>query len=84
MRRRAEGQGLFEAMVVIAGLALLLLGAYELFANRQGTGRDSRGNIGGKAPSARHWAQSERSPMAGAGGAGAADGLTRAREGVSA
>jgi hypothetical protein len=82
MRRQAAGQGLFEAMVVIACAALLLLGVYALIANRHGVGRDSPGNIGGKAPSARLWALSERSSMAGAGGAGAADGLTQATEGI--
>ena len=82
MRRQVVGQGLFEAMVVIACAALLLLGAYQLTVNRQGVRRESGGNIGGTAPSARQGALNNRSPMAGAGGAGAADGLTRAAAGI--
>ena len=82
MRRQSVGQGLFEAMVLIACVALLLLGAYELTANRQGVGRESGGNIGSTAPSARQGTLGDRSPLAGAGGAGAADGLTRAGGGA--
>ena len=82
MRRQSVGQGLFEAMVVIACTASLLLGAYGLMANRQGVGREPRGNSGGTASSARQGVLAERPRLAGAGGAGAAAAMTRAGEGV--
>ena len=86
MRRHTAGQGLFEAMVVIACAASLLLGAYGLMASRQGVGRDPRGNSdsnsSGMASSARQGVLAERPPLAGAGGAGAAAAATRAGEGI--
>ena len=84
MRRQAAGQGLFEAMVLIACAASLLLGAYGLMASRQGVGRDPRGssNSSGTASSARQGVLAERPPLAGAGGAGAAAAATRAGEGI--
>ncbi len=82
MRRQAAGQGLFEAMVVIACAASLLLGAYGLMASRQGVGRDPRGSSGGSASPARQGVLAERPPLAGAGGAGAAAAMTRAGVGA--
>lgn len=82
MRRQAAGQGLFEAMVVIAGAASLLLAAYGLMTSRQGVGRDTPGNSGGTASSARQGVRAERPRLAGAGGAGAAAAITRAGEGA--
>jgi hypothetical protein len=70
MRREAAGQGLFEAMIVIACAASLLLGAYGLMVSRHGVGRDPRGNSGGTASSAGPGVLAERPRLAGAGGAG--------------
>jgi hypothetical protein len=82
MRRPAAGQGLFEAMVITAVAALLLWSAYELIASRQGVAREPRAASGGTAPSVGPGAAAKRSPLAGAGGAGAVAGLTPAGEGV--
>jgi hypothetical protein len=82
MRRQAAGQGLFEAMVVIACAALLLLGAYGLMASRNGVGRDPRVNSGGTASSARQGALAEQPRQVGAGGAGAAAAMTRTGAGA--
>ena len=84
MRRHTAGQGLFEAMLVIACAASLLLGAYGLMASRQGVGRDPRGNSNssGTASSARQGVLAERPPLVGAGGAGAKASGTRAGEGT--
>ena len=68
--------------MAIACAALLLLVAYQLIANRQGVGRDPRATSGGSAPSAKPGAPGVRSPLAGAGDAGAADGLPRAAGGA--
>jgi hypothetical protein len=76
MHRQFCGQGLFEAMLIIACLALLLLGAYAWIAGEDETQRKAVPNTSGTAPSVRPDALRERALEPGAGGAGASILLT--------
>ena len=76
MHRQSVGQGLFEAMLLIACLALLLMGTYGWIAHQDPSRRETPDNSSGTAPSARQGAVREHTPESGAGGAGAAVVLT--------